>query len=372
MKKITFLLLAVAFTALSCNDKYPDLGDGLFAEIVTDKGTMVAELFYEDAPATIANFVSLAEGTNTMVDSAYAGKPFYNGLKFHRIIKDFMIQGGDPLGTGSGNPGYKFHDEFSDKKHDTLGMLSMANSGVNTNGSQFFITEKPTPWLDGKHTVFGQVRLGFDTVEALSNVPKADERRGVPKEPVFIQEVNIIRQGSEAKEFNAPVVFTEELAKEEQRIKEEEAMMASFYEGITERFATQKAKAETLPSGLQVYWENRAETPQPKLGTMVKVDYSGYFTSGELFDTSSEIVARDHNKVDERRARANAYQPMETKFSPDAQLAPGFREGLLLLSPGDKVTLFIPSHLGYGERGYPGAIPPNSDLVFDLEMKADQ
>jgi len=144
------LLIVALLSLLSCNDKYPDLKDGIYAEIITDKGTIVTELFYEDAPATVANFVALAEGTHPMVDSIYANKPYYNGLKFHRIIKDFMIQGGDPLGTGTGGPGYKFHDELTpSRRHDTVGVLSMANSGANTNGSQFFITHTATPHLDG-------------------------------------------------------------------------------------------------------------------------------------------------------------------------------------------------------------------------------
>ncbi|MDV7396995.1 peptidylprolyl isomerase, partial [Arthrospira platensis SPKY1] len=118
-------------------------------------GVIVLELYYEKVPVTVANFVSLAEGNNPAVDAKYKGKPFYNGLKFHRVIADFMIQGGDPSGNGSGNPGYKFADEITDYQHTGPGILSMANAGPATNGSQFFITHKATPWLDGKHTVFG-------------------------------------------------------------------------------------------------------------------------------------------------------------------------------------------------------------------------
>ena len=131
--------------------------EGIFAEFDTNKGKILVQLEYAKTPITVANFVSLAEGTNTIVKAELKNKPYYNGLKFHRVIKDFMIQGGDPLGTGSGDPGYKFKDEFTDLKHNKGGILSMANSGVATNGSQFFITHKETPWLDGKHTVFGSV-----------------------------------------------------------------------------------------------------------------------------------------------------------------------------------------------------------------------
>ena len=158
MKKLSFLIIILSLSFGACQNKYPDLDDGVYAEFITNKGTFVAKLYNEATPLTVASFVELAEGKNEMVDSLYKGKKYFNGLIFHRVIKDFMIQGGDPLGTGSGNPGFKFPDEIVDTlKHTGKGILSMANSGQNTNGSQFFITQKETPWLDGKHTVFGEI-----------------------------------------------------------------------------------------------------------------------------------------------------------------------------------------------------------------------
>ena len=172
MKKGAFLILILSLGLASCQENnYPNLEKGVYAEFNTNKGIFVAKLYHEETPLTVANFVELAEGRNELVDSAYKGKKYYDGLTFHRIIKNFMIQGGDPLGTGSGNPGYTFPDEFSDNlKHDKKGILSMANSGPGTNGSQFFITLKETPWLDGKHSVFGEIAIGQDVVDSLGLV----------------------------------------------------------------------------------------------------------------------------------------------------------------------------------------------------------
>ncbi|WP_299769972.1 peptidylprolyl isomerase [uncultured Dokdonia sp.] len=375
MKKISMLLIAALFALLSCNDKYPDLEDGIYAEFITDQGTMVAELYYEDAPATVANFVALAEGTHPMVDSAYANKPYYNGLKFHRIIKDFMIQGGDPEGTGRGGPGYKFHDELlPTRRHDSKGVLSMANSGENTNGSQFFITHKATPHLDGFdqnggrkncggrrvscHTVWGKTVIGLEVIDAITGVEMTSAGGSSPKEDVIMREVNIIRIGTAAKNFDAPATFAKELDKYANRFSE-----------FKNRFNEKLAKAEELPSGLKIHWDHKAGGQKPVIGDSVNVKYAGFFAeSGELFDTSIEEVARSQDKFDQRRKDAIGYNPLGTLYSPDAALVPGFKEGLQLLSIGDKITLFIPSHLGYGASGYPGAIPPNSDLVFELEL----
>ena len=352
------LLIVALLSLLSCNDKYPDLKDGIYAEFITDKGTIVAELYYEDAPATVANFVALAEGTHPMVDSAYANKPYYNGLKFHRIIKDFMIQGGDPLGTGTGGPGYKFHDEFSEKKHDSIGILSMANSGPKTNGSQFFITHKPTPHLDGKHTVWGKTVIGFEVIDAIAGVKMTDARSGKTKEDVFMQQVNIIRKGAFAKKYDAPATFTKELDKYANRFSE-----------FTERFKTKEATVETLPSGLKIHWDKKGKGQKPAVGDSVRVHYAGFFAkTSELFDTSIEEVARSQEKFNQRRKDAIGYNPLETIYSPEAPLIPGFKEAIQMMSVGDKVTAFIPSHLAYGRAGFRGAIPPNSDLIFELEL----
>ncbi|TVZ53424.1 peptidylprolyl isomerase [Dokdonia sp. Hel_I_53] len=385
MKKTSMLLIAVIFSLFSCNDKYPDIEEGLYAEIVTDKGTMLAELFYKDAPATVANFVALAEGTHPLTDTTFTGKPFYNGLKFHRIIKDFMIQGGDPDGTGRGGPGYKFFDELSpDRKHDSVGTLSMANSGYGTNGSQFFITHKATPHLDGYdangvlkncenprvscHTVWGRVIQGLEVIDSIAAVEMQDPRAGTPKEDVIIQQVNIIREGDAVANYNAAETFTAELAAYEERQIKEEAEKAKKFSGKKAELDAKRVDLVKLPSGLEIHFDKKGKGQKPALGAKVKVDYAGYFTTGELFDTSMESVARANDKLDERKLAAGQYKPMDAVYSQEARLIAGFKEGLQQMSVGDKATLFIPYHLGYGEQGYPGAIPPKADLIFELEL----
>tara|TARA_B100001109_G_C18838351_1_gene463131 strand:+ start:165 stop:764 length:600 start_codon:yes stop_codon:yes gene_type:complete len=192
----TILSLLVATTlTLSCNSQ-SKLGDGLFAKINTTKGSIIVKLEFQKTPLTVANFVGLAEGDIKNTAKA-EGEPYYDGLTFHRVIKDFMIQGGDPTGSGAGGPGYSFKDEFDTSlKHNRAGTLSMANAGPGTNGSQFFITHKDTPWLDGKHTVFGYVVEGQGTVDLIE---KGD----------VIKSIEIIRNGKEAKAFNAAKVFSE-------------------------------------------------------------------------------------------------------------------------------------------------------------------
>ena len=217
MKKLTFLFLLLSLALASCQEKYPELKDGVYAEFITNKGTFVAKLKNESAPLTVSNFVALAEGTNGMVDSLYKGKRFYDGLTFHRVIKDFMIQGGDPKGDGSGNPGYAFPDEITDTiRFSKKGLLAMANSGPGTNGSQFFITLKDTPWLDGRHTVFGEIVIGQEIVDSIGNV-ETEKPSDKPKEPVTITSINIINKGN----VKVPY-FTEEMGKLEKEKKEKE------------------------------------------------------------------------------------------------------------------------------------------------------
>lgn len=162
MNKILGLLLVIVTLNLAgCKDEHKNLKDGLYAEIETSKGKILLQLEYQKAPVTVANFVTLAEGKNQFVSENYKGKPFYDGLKFHRVIPDFMIQTGDPLGDGTGDAGYMFSDEITSLRHDKPGILSMANSGPNTNSSQFFITHNETPWLDGKHAVLDRLRKAW-------------------------------------------------------------------------------------------------------------------------------------------------------------------------------------------------------------------
>jgi len=363
MKKLTLLFLLISLTFVACKSKYPDLQDGVYAEFVTSKGTFVAKLYNEQTPLTVANFVSLAEGTNGMVDSTYVGKKFYNGLTFHRVIKDFMIQGGDPEGNGQGNPGYKFPDEFVDSlKLDKKGVLAMANSGPATNGSQFFITLKPTPWLDGRHTVFGEVVKGQEVVDSIGNV-ETIKPGDKPKDSIFMKEVNIINKG------NAKVShFTEQMEKIEKKKKEKEERIAKVAKKKALEFDELREKAEELPSGIKIYYNKKGEGDQPKEGSKVLMNYAGYFDDGRLFDSNILEIAEQYETVDEARKAAQQYKPVETQYSTEARLIPGFREGLMQLSVGDKATVFIPSHLGYGQRGYPPLIPGNADLIFELEL----
>jgi peptidylprolyl isomerase len=355
------LFLALILTA-ACEDKYPELGDGIYAEFVTNKGTFVAKLYHEATPLTTASFVSLAEGTNEMVDSVYKGKPFYNGLIFHRVIKDFMIQGGDPNGDGSGNPGYRFPDEIVDSlKHKSKGILSMANSGPETNGSQFFVTLKETPWLDGKHTVFGEVVIGQEVVDAIGNVPTT-KPGDKPVDAVVMNEVNIIKKGKVS-----VLDFANALKKIEKEREEENARLERVAIDKAVVFVNKRKEADNKESGLQVYFDQKGEGPAPKEGEKLMINYSGYFTNGQLFNTNVLEVAETYNQVNQEQKAADAYRPIPTS-STDTRLIQGFREALQMMKVGDKATIFIPSHLGYGEQGNRPFIPPNTDLVFELEL----
>jgi len=369
MKKISFLLLAslvMAFTS-SCTEKHPNLSDGLYAEIVTNKGTAIAQLNYKETPLTVANFVSLAEGTNPMVDSIYKGKKFYNGIIFHRIIKDFMIQTGDPLGTGQGDPGYKFPDEFVDSlKHKSKGILSMANSGPGTNGSQFFITLKETPWLDGRHTVFGEIVEGQTMIDSLGTV--ATETGDKPKEQIAMQQVTIIRKGKEANAFDAPKIFSTELERLEAEKREKEKAEIAAKAERASAFEALKAKAKKFDSGLSITTIEEGPGPKPKTGQKVGTYYAGYLADGTIFDTNMEEKAKELGIHNPQRAAQKGYEPFPADYSNDAPMIPGFKEGLQQMKVGDKVVLFIPAHLGYGERGGGRVIPPNSDLIFELNL----
>lgn len=380
MKTIKFLFLAVtAMIFANCNDKYPDLGDGVFAEIITNKGTAVAKLNYKETPMTVGNFVALAEGTHTEVDSVYKGKKFYNGLTFHRVVKEFVIQGGDPEGTGMGGPGYKFADEIVDSlKHSKKGILSMANSGPATNGSQFFITLKETPWLNGRHTVFGEVVKGQEVVDSIGVTETAAQ--GKPKDTIVIKEMNIIRQGSDAKSFDGAKAFKDGLEKAEaEKIEKEKLAKAKKeeQERLTKIAAEKKKavfeglKASTTKflSGLLFKLTEKGTGASPKDGDQIKMNYAGYFTDGRLFDSNKAEIEKEYGKYDENFAQRGKYQAIPVPYSKDAQLIPGFKEGLLALkNVGDKAFIYIPSHLGYGERGAGQTIPPNTDLIFELEL----
>ena len=358
--------------------KAPIAAEGIFATIGTNKGNITIQLFYLKAPVTVANFISLAEGKNPFVTSEkLKGKPFFDGLKFHRVIKDFMIQGGDPDGNGSGGPGYAFKDEFTDSKFDKAGILAMANSGPATNGSQFFITHKDTPWLNGKHTIYGQVTQGMQVVNAIA------------QEDV-ITKITIVRKGEAAKKFDAVKVFSnyfnnkaedqkkqaaidEENKKKQVAIEAEakKAYLATYGSVIAAKtafIASEKAKATTTPSGLSYSVLTKGTGVKPVDGSTFYFHYAGYFEDGTLFDSSYEDVSKAYGKFDANRAAQNGYKPFPFEAGKKDGMIPGFIEGLSNMTYGEKIILFIPSNLAYGERGAGGVIPPNTNLIFELEM----
>lgn len=364
MKKTIFGLSALILLLSGCKaGKHSNLGDGIFADIKTTKGDIVVKLYSNATPVTVANFVSLAEGNSPFVEEKFKDKKYYDGLIFHRVMKDFMIQGGCPDGTGRGNPGYKFKDEFVDTlRHSEKGLLSMANAGPKTNGSQFFITHKPTPWLDGKHTVFGEVVAGLEVVDSIANVKIIPQNK--PEVDVVMNKVEIIRNGKEAKKFDAIEIMNGYFAEEEKII----AAMKKLKEDLVFDFQRQIDSAKTTNSGLKILQLTEGSGQKPKTGQKVLVNYAGWLMAdGELFDSNILEVAEKFEKVNPGRRDQGGYQPTPMLYSPEAQLFPGFREGMLTMKVGDKVRLFLPPHLGTGDRDY-GPIPGGSTLVFDVEI----
>ena len=323
----------------ACENKNKDIGDGLYAEFNTSMGTMLIKLTYEKTPVTVANFIALAEGRHPKVSDNFKGIKYYDGTIFHRVIDNFMIQGGDPFGNGSGGPGYKFLDEIDlSLNHDKPGVLSMANSGPGTNGSQFFITEVATPHLNGRHTVFGHVIKGIEVQDAISNVETAIANR--PKNDVILESINIFRVGENAKNFDAvsvwnemePKLFIIEKEKKRKRIEE----ISVGYE-ITD-------------SGIRYKLEKLNKNKIPKKGDRVRVHYSGKLIDGTLFDSS---YSRN--------------TPFEFNVGL-GEVIKGWDEALSILRIGEKGTFIIPSELAYGVRGAGGVIPPNANLVFEIEL----
>lgn len=373
-KKISILLAVIAVCLTSCKDEYKDLKDGLYAEIETSKGSVLVELDYQKVPVTVANFVTLAEGKNEFVTKEFKGKPFYDGLKFHRVIsklngdsEDFMVQTGDPLGDGSGDAGYKCKDEFTDLRHDKSGILSMANSGPNTNSSQFFITLVPTPWLDGKHSVFGCV-VG-DGMAIVNNIIKDD----------VIKTVTIIRKGEAVKKFDAVKVFNDYYKSETENQKKQaaiEAQMKKEYDAKYKIVKDQKViffnelkKAATrTSSGFKFTITQKSNGNKPKDGETISIEYAGFLEDGTLFDTSSPEVAKQFGKFDEQRAMQNGYSALPYVMGSN-RMIPGFVEGLSKLKLGEKAVFFIPFNLGYGEQGAGNVIPPNANLIFEVAIK---
>jgi peptidyl-prolyl cis-trans isomerase A (cyclophilin A) len=304
--------------------------NGIYAKFNTNKGVILVKLTPEQTPGTVGNFVALAEG-NLENSAKPQGQPYYDGLKFHRVIPDFMIQGGDPQGTGSGGPGYKFDDEFHPElRHDAPGVLSMANAGPGSNGSQFFITHIATPWLDDKHTVFGNVVEGQDVVDAI-------------EQGDAIETLEIIREGDEAKNWNAVEAFRVFEGSRAKREADEKAASEEKLEKLGAGF-------EKTESGLRYKIIQKGNGKKAENNKTVSVHYSGSLENGKVFDSSY-----------------TRKKPIEFPLG-QGNVIEGWDEGIALLQVGDKARFVIPPYLGYGERGAGGVIPPNAVLVFDVEL----
>lgn len=325
---VVMSLLAVNFSG--CQEK--DMPDGLYARIKTNRGTILATLDFEKAPMTVGNFVGLAEGTL----KAAGGKKFYDGLTFHRVVADFVIQGGDPAGNGTGGPGYQFPDEFDASiRHDSEGILSMANSGPDSNGSQFFITLKATPWLDDRHSVFGKVLQGMDVV------------RGTEKGDRIVS-VEILRQGKAAEAFLSDQkawderVAATEASRQKAGAKSRDSDIAAFMarwpglvqdsDGIYQRTIRQGKGAIVLP------------------GQKVTVIYKGMFIDGKVFDQSALHGG-----------------PFSFKAG-TGEVIPGWDKVVTTMRKGERRLAVFPPEMAYGSAGAGGIIPPNAFLVFEIEV----
>ncbi len=304
--------------------------NGIYAKFNTSKGTVLVKLTHDLTPGTVGNFVGLAEGQLENKVKPM-GQKYYDGLKFHRVIPDFMVQGGCPQGIGTGGPGYSFEDEFHPTlKHDKPGILSMANSGPGSNGSQFFITHVPTSWLDGKHTVFGNVVEGQDVVDAIA---QGD----------VIETLEIVRVGEDAEKWNAIEAFRtfegSRMKKIEEAKKQAEATMEKLAAGF-----------DKTESGLRYKMIQKGSGKKAESGKTVSVHYEGSLESGKVFDSSYPRK-----------------KPIEFRLG-QGQVIEGWDEGIALLQVGDKARFVIPSYLAYGSSGAGGVIPPNATLVFDVEL----
>ena len=325
------LITGTAFTAPGDSE----LGDGLFARITTARGDIVVRLEYQKTPLTVCNFVALAEGKMNITQN----RPFYNGLTFHRVIADFMIQGGDPLGNGRGGPGYQFPDEFDPAlKHDGPGVLSMANAGPNTNGSQFFITHAATPWLDGKHTVFGRVVQGQDVVNAIRQGDK-------------IEKITIIRNGPAALAFRADQAAFDALVRNKNAAKNADA--AARRGADIAEIEKKYPEAAVTSTGLRYIIQKQGSGAKPARGSTVSLNYKGMLLSGQVFD-NSDI----HGK------------PLEFQAG-TGKVIPGFDQTVMDMATGEKRLVIIPPELAYGDTEIGnGLIPANSFLIFEMELVA--
>lgn len=380
MKKIVYSLIT-CLTLISCTpEKFKGLPEGLYAEIQTNKGAILLELYKDDVPMTVASFVSLAEGTSTRVVDSLKGKRYFDGLTFHRVVENFIIQGGDPLANGRGGPGYVFGDEFPKDEngnlfyaHDDAGVISMANPGPNSNGSQFFITHRAISHLDGKHSVFGKTVVNSKELKALKNTIKdslqfvkaidsvrLDVVNSIVKGDT-IKTVKIIRIGDKAKSFDAEEVFNNEIIKfnkstSERKKKEAEAEVARYSKYLEDKAIFLKkmdeAKATKSDSGLRfLKLKSNPKGKKVPRNKPVKSHFTLYTADGKEIQTTVNSGDPFVFQLDDEK------RPMIT----------GFKEGAAMMREGEKARLFIPYYIGFGEAKY-GPFPAKSDLVFEIEI----
>lgn len=355
--KIIILLLAII---TSCKPAYKSaygtLDDGLYADMQTSKGNVLFELYPEDTPLTVANFVGLAEGTHPKVGTKFKGKKFYDGLRFYRVVPNFIIQTGDEVESGSGGSKYLFADEFPKDsiggfkyKHDAAGVVSMANPGLpNTNASQFFITHKPTPWLDGKHSIFGNVVQGIDVVHAI-----------VQSDTLLA--IKIVRVGEKAENFDASEAFlaaevTVANAQKEQLAaakKAEQVRYNQFLEARTANYAKLGAdNVKATPSGLKVLKLKSTRGKKVVDNEPITINFTLFLGDGKRLQSTLD------------KGKKPFIFQLDNKERP---LITGFKEGVKKLREGEKARLFIPYYIAYGEKGG-GVFPPKADIIFEVEI----
>jgi cyclophilin family peptidyl-prolyl cis-trans isomerase len=380
MKNGIYIFFALVVASSCTSEKYKNLNDGLYAEIQTNKGDIFLELYATDAPMTVANFISLAEGTNTKVLDSFKGKKYYDGLTFHRVVPNFIIQGGDPTASGTGTAGYRFGDEFEKDKngkllhsHNDAGILSMANSGPESNGSQFFITHRPILHLNGKHTVFGKVILDNTQLNTVKKQTKDSKKLKNAIDSLRMLVVNsiqqkdtiltikIIRLGDKATSFDAALVFDNELIKytksKKDRVKKEIAADIARYSKYLENKAVFSAEMN----------ESKAVKTDSGLGIlMLKKNVKGEkVVDYKPIKTHFTLYTADGKKI---QSTEDSGEPFVFQLNDDTKpMITGFEEGVATLKKGEKVRLFIPYYIGFGEAKY-GPFPAKSDLVFEVEI----
>lgn len=342
----TFFVLCTSNCQNLKTKKMKDLQDGLYIKMHTTMGEMLIEFYPEKTPLTVANFIGLAEG-KIENNAKKLGEPFYDGLIFHRVISGFMIQGGDPSGNGTGGPGYQFGDEFdASLTHDGKGVLSMANSGPNTNGSQFFITELATPWLDGKHTVFGKVIDGMIVVDEIVKVKKGPSDK--PLEDIKITKIEVIRKGEKYKNYDAKTEFDKAKANYDAKIKEKSAKADKELE---DKIMSLEAGYQITESGLRYkYVTSKKEGKKVSRESDVSFLY-------EFADEDSQVLASNFGKI-----------PEKVNLS-KVNFLKGLEEALLMAKEGETLELLLLPRLAFGTNGQPGmGVKPNTILKTKIEI----